>query len=91
MDPLEKRFKITIRLSGLEDRVAKSLYTSLLPETLSQPDRKRGEALVKLDNNTVIIYINSTSVSGARALFNAYVYLLMSALNSIIDTGKNND
>ena len=74
---------IEIAVTGIDANVKRAVKESLLPELASQPDRKRGEAYLEEKTGGLSIVIRSSSVSGARALFNAYIYLLMTAFKSI--------
>ena len=79
----KSEYKLRIIVESPEEKALKALYQSLLPETLSQPDRKRGDVKITVVGRRLIIEIESASASGARALFNAYIYLLMTALQVI--------
>jgi tRNA threonylcarbamoyladenosine modification (KEOPS) complex Pcc1 subunit len=65
----------------------KALYASLSPETLSIVDRKRGKVEVKVYREgragKLVIKIESKTMGGFRSLFNAYVYLLKTAIEVI--------
>ncbi len=77
------QYKLRIAVEPLEEKTLRALYQSLLPEAVSQPDRKRGNVRITAVDRRLVIEIESATASGARALFNAYIYLLMTALQVI--------
>lgn len=91
MESRSEDIVIELRVKQAGEQIVKALRESLLPEVLSQPDRKRGEVEVKEDGEELVVRIRSKSFSGARALFNAYVYLLMSALQVITSSGHDGE
>ncbi len=74
---------LEIRIEGLDEKTVKTLYKSLLPEIKSQPDKKRGKIELKGEKGQIVISMSSSDAGDLRALFNAYIYLLITALEVI--------
>jgi len=74
---------LEIVIEGLDEKKVKTLYKSILPEIKSQPDKKRGKIELKSGEGRIIISMSSSDAGDLRALFNAYIYLLITALEVI--------
>ncbi len=76
-----------------DDRMIESLKKAIEPETKSQADLKRGKAHVKKISspcNGIAVNIESQTSSGFKALFNAYVYLLETAIE-VLEANSNTE
>ncbi len=70
------KIRVSIKIKGVDEESSRVIEKSLKPEVESQVDAKRGSVKLLKENNFFVIEIESGSSSGARALFNAYIYLL---------------
>jgi tRNA threonylcarbamoyladenosine modification (KEOPS) complex Pcc1 subunit len=66
---------------------ARSLYTSLLAE-LEAPSPDKGEVKIRLEGDCLILYINSPSLSGFRALSNSFLLLIHAAYSAIVEASR---
>jgi len=68
------RMKIIIQPEDEADLVA--VCKAIAPEVSSLADKKRGEVAAECSGDRLVIEISCGSASDARALLNAYAYLL---------------
>ena len=77
-----------ITITDADYSLLNTLYLALSPETASIIDRKRGKVEINMDSGEkgsgkLVVRIESRTIGGFRSLFNAYVYLLKTAIEVI--------
>ncbi len=78
--PLEAKIEITFN----NPQHLSAIYKSLLPETLSPVDMKRGRVEISAYTTpqpTLTLTIKAKNTSSFKALLNAYIYLLKTAID----------
>jgi tRNA threonylcarbamoyladenosine modification (KEOPS) complex Pcc1 subunit len=75
--------EITIEIDLPSSQLAETIYTTLLPETRSQPRGFRSHATVKKKNRVVVLNIAADDIVAMRAASNTYLRFVQVALKTI--------
>ncbi len=65
------------------DKNTDAIYRSLLAE-VNQPSPKKGEVLVRIENNFLILTIRSNDISKLRAISNSYFHIIYASYSSLL-------
>ncbi len=78
-----EELKAYLKLELPSEKLAKTLYHSLLPEVLHPPSESRSRTVIEQHNSIIKITIIAKDLSALRASLNTYLYWITGILKSI--------